>query len=362
MIDFAHGGNVFAVARHLGIAPEELLDFSASINPLGPPAGVKPAVMAALDRAIHYPDDGAVELKEALASHHCVSPGNITVANGSTELIHLLPRLFPKGRALIVAPPFAEYARALERCGWEWDYFQLKEEAGFRLDTAGLRQRLQEGWDLLFLCNPNNPAGSVHPPHDIARVVDLCRETDTFLILDEAFIDFCPEASAAGLLLSEPEAVIFRSLTKFFAIPGLRLGYSIAHPEVSRRLTDLREPWSVNVVAQAAGLAALADAGYRQRTLTLIREEAAFLCAGLKAIPGLAPFPTAANYLLVRIEASPGLTAAAVRDRLLERRILIRDCANFPGLDARYFRVAVRSREENLRLLDGLRWVLEQQT
>lgn len=360
MIDFAHGGNVFAVARHLGIAPEELLDFSASINPLGPPAGVKPAVMAAFDRAIHYPDDGALELKEALAAHHCVSPDNITVANGSTELIHLLPRLFPKGRALIVAPPFAEYARALERCGWERDYVHLKEGAGFTLDIAGLRQRLQEGWDLLFLCNPNNPAGSVHPPGDIARVAELCRGTGTFLVLDEAFIDFCPEASAAGLLLSEPEAVVLRSLTKFFAIPGLRLGYSIAHPAVNRRLADLREPWSVNVLAQAAGLAALADTGFRQRTLALIREEAAFLLAGLKAIPGLATFPTAANYLLVRVECPQGLTAAAVRDRLLERRILIRDCANFHGLDARYFRVAVRTREENLRLLDGLRWVLEQ--
>ena len=358
MIDFAHGGNVFAVARHLGIAPEEILDFSASINPLGPPARVRPAVMAALDRAIHYPDDGALELKEALALHHRVSPDNITVANGSTELIHLLPRLFPQGRALIIAPPFAEYARALERCGWERDYFPLKEEAGFTLDIAGLRQRLQEGWDLLFLCNPNNPAGSVHPPHDIARVADLCRGTGTFLVLDEAFIDFCPEASAAGLLLSKPDAVVLRSLTKFFAIPGLRLGYSIAHPAVSRRLTDLREPWSVNVLAQAAGLAALADTGFRQRTLTLIREEAAFLFTGLKAIPGLAPFPAAANYLLVRIEAAHGLAAAVVRDRLLERRILIRDCANFPGLNAQCFRVAVRTREENLRLLDGLRFVL----
>lgn len=356
-MNFTHGGNVFAVARALGIVPEEIVDFSASINPLGPPAGLKPAVLAALDRAVHYPDDEALDLKVALADHHGVSPDHITVANGSTELIHLLPRLFPPGRALIVSPPFAEYARALEKCGWHREFFPLDRNKGFSLDLKRLETHLQGGWDLLYLCNPNNPAGSVHPPAEVAEIAAICRRSGTFLVLDEAFIDFCPEQSAVHLLLSEPQAVILRSLTKFFAMPGLRLGYALAHPGVSRQLAALREPWSVNVLAQAAGLAALADVDFRCRTLALVREEAAFLCAGLQSIPGLCPYPAAANYLLVRIDSSLSVTAAALRNRLLERRILIRDCANFPGLDPNYFRVAVRTRGENLQLLDELQLV-----
>jgi threonine-phosphate decarboxylase len=351
-MNFVHGGNVFAIARSLGVAPEEMLDFSASINPLGMAPGVKDAVNAGFDRLLHYPDDGVVELQLALAGLHGLEPANICVSNGSTELIHLAPRLVPGRRALIVAPPFAEYGEALRRSGWEAEYFILTPESGFALSLDALRKRLEQGYDLLFLCNPGNPTGSLVTRADMAAVIDLCRATGTFLILDEAFMDFCEEESAKKLVVANGNGIVLRSMTKFYALPGLRLGYALASSELADRISALRLPWSVNTMAQIAGLASLADAEYRQATLESIAGERCFLYTGLAAIPGLKPYPSAANYLLVEI--ATGLSAGLLQERLLSERIIIRNCGNFTGLSERFFRVAVRRREENERLIAAL--------
>jgi threonine-phosphate decarboxylase len=177
-------------------------------------------------------------------------------------------------------------------------------------------------------------------------------------VLDEAFMDFREGESAKGLIAESGGGIVLRSMTKFFAIPGLRLGYAIGHVDVIRQCADQLEPWSVNTPAQIAGVASLADAGYRERTVRYVSTERDALVQGLADLPGLATFPSAANYLLV--EMQNGFTAAALKSRLLEKRILIRDCANFQGLDGRYFRVAVRTGEENRRLLDALGEVLQE--
>lgn len=350
--NFLHGGNVFAIARSLGLAPEELLDFSASINPLGMAPGVKDAVCAGFDRLLHYPDDGALELGRALAALHGLTPANVCVANGSTELIHLVPRLVPGRRGLIVAPPFAEYGEALRRSGWQVDYFELTPEEGFALSLKALGERLGQGYDLLFLCNPGNPTGSLVPRREMAAVIELCRATHTFLVLDEAFMDFCEEESAKALVVAGGCGIVLRSMTKFYALPGLRLGYVLAAEELAGRVAGLRAPWSVNTMAQIAGMASLAATEYRKATLEAVTRERSFLSAGLAAIPGLRPYPSAANYLLVEIAAAP--SAGALQERLLSERILIRNCGNFVGLSERFFRVAVRRREENERLLAAL--------
>ncbi len=351
-----HGGNVFALARSLGIPPEELLDFSANINPLGPAPGVREAVCSSFHRNLHYPDGGCVELRGALAGFHGIGVGNIVVANGSTELIYLLPRLLPGKRGLIVAPAFSEYARALEREGWETDYLILSAADGFALSLDKLAAHLAKGCDLLFLCNPANPTGTLLPLPMIEEIHRLCRNSGTFLILDEAFMDFHEEESAKGMLCGSGGGIVLRSMTKFYAIPGLRLGYGLGAEDVIRRCADLLEPWSVNTPAQIAGVASLADAGYRERTVRYVNAERDILAAGLASLPGLKPFPSAANYLLV--ELVNGMTAAGLRDALLRRRIMIRDCSNFTGLDGRFFRVAVRGGEENRRLLMALAEVL----
>lgn len=352
-----HGGTVFALARSLGIAPEELLDFSANINPLGPASGVLEAVCSSFRRVLHYPDQESFELRQALSVVHCVGIDNVVVANGSTELIYLLPRLLPGARGLIVAPAFSEYARALKRAGWQTDHLILSPADGFALSLEKLAVRLAEGFDLLFLCNPANPSGALLPLAMIEKILRLCRQSKTFLVLDEAFMDFCEEESAKGLIAESGGGIVLRSMTKFYAIPGLRLGYAVGHEDVIRRCADQLEPWSVNTPAQIAGVASLADGGYRPRTIRYVSTEREALSRGLAALPGLTPFPSAANYLLV--EMSNGFTAAELKSRLLEKRILIRDCSNYQGLDEHYFRVAVRTSEENYRLLAALGEVLE---
>jgi len=349
---FDHGGTVFAVARSLGVSPDDLLDFSASINPLGPPTGVRGAVTSAFDRLVHYPDSTAAELRDALARRHGLLPGTVCVANGSTELIYLVPRLARGGRGLIVAPPFSEYAKSLSRAGLEVDYLDLSPSDGFALSLDTLDRRLADGYDLLFLANPGNPTGALIPRKDIVEIVRLCRSRGTLLVLDEAFIDFCEEESATALVAQGDGAVVLRSMTKFYAIPGLRLGYAVGSETVIARLAALREPWSVNTLAQAAGLACLADSDYPARTRSLVEAERARLAAGIGVLPGLTVYPSAANYLLVRIDAGP--TARELAARLLAERVLVRDCSSFRGLSDRFFRVAVRGAGENGRLLELL--------
>jgi threonine-phosphate decarboxylase len=347
-----HGGNVFAVARSLGVAPEQILDFSASINPLGMASGVRGALGNCVERLLHYPDKGAAELKDCLASYHGVNSAQIAVANGSTELIHLLPRLVGGNRALIVAPAFAEYACALEKSGWQIDYFTLKGENAFALSLPALRKKLAKRYDMLFICNPGNPTGALIPKGEIAGVLELCRESGTFLVLDEAFIDFCEEDSAKDLIGGFDRAVLLRSMTKFFAIPGLRLGYAIGAPETIAALGSLQDPWSVNTAAQVAGIASLSDPAYCERTRSYVSAERDRLATALARLGSFDIFPSRANYLLLRIRN--GSSAAALRSRLLESGVLIRDCGNFEGLDGSYFRIAVRLREENERLVELL--------
>ncbi len=350
--DFAHGGNVFSVARSLGVPPEEIFDFSASINPLGPAPGVREAVGAAFDRLVHYPDTACAELRETLAACHGLSPGQLCMANGSTELIYLLPRLVEGKRALIVAPAFSEYERALALAGWEVDFLCLRPREGFRLSLPLLGEKLKEGFDLLFLCNPGNPAGNLVAPEETERIMDLAKAAGTFLVLDEAFIDFCEDNSAKAIAVRAGNCIVLRSMTKFYALPGLRLGYAIASERVIGRLERLRAPWSVNTLAQAAGLASLADHDYRERTVRLVAAERDFLASALTRLSGLVAHPSAANYLLVEIAEGP--PAEELRQRLLTERLLIRECGNFTGLDDRFFRVAVRSRDENMRLARAL--------
>jgi threonine-phosphate decarboxylase len=351
-ITHEHGGNVFAVARSLGIPPEQIVDFSASINPLGMAPAVRGALTGCFDRLLHYPDKDAAELMEGLAAYHGLSADHFALANGSTELIHLMPRLVAGRRGLIVAPAFAEYASALDRSGWQIDYFTLKSADNFALALPELQEKLAAGYDMLFICNPGNPTGSLLPKSIVEGVVELCRRSGTFLVLDEAFIDFCEEESAKYLIPGLQRGVLLRSMTKFFAIPGLRLGYAIGAPHTIAAITSLLAPWSVNTAAQVAGIASLSDAQYCDLTRAYIDQERDRLAHGLAGLSGLRVFPARANYLLVEIRN--GSSAAEVRSLLMQKGILIRNCGNFQGLDGTFFRVAVRLREENDLLLEHM--------
>jgi threonine-phosphate decarboxylase len=350
---FKHGGNVFAVARDHGLQASDILDFSASINPLGPAEGVKEALSDAFKDLIHYPDSDCTLLREALANHHGLNSSNICVANGSTELIYLLPRLVRGRRAIIVAPPFSEYARALERDDFQVNYLVLDASNGFHLPMAEVEERLSAGFDICIFGNPGNPTGKLYTFSEVERLFHLCRDAGTLLVVDEAFMDFCEEESAKLFAADIGGILILRSMTKFYAMPGLRLGYVIASESMTGVISALREPWSVNTLAQAAGLASLAAASYGDSTCGVIEKERSYLYRGLSAIPGLKPFPSAANFLLVEVRNN--LSSVELAYRLMaDHHILVRDCSNFIGLNDRFIRVAVRGREENDRLIKAL--------
>lgn len=354
---YDHGGNVFTAARALGVAPDQVIDFSASINPLGMSSSVRSALIGSLGSLIHYPDASHKELKQALGEFHDLSPAHFTIANGSTELIYNLPSLIPGRKALIVSPSFSEYVRALNQHHWEVQHFILKPENHFSIDTDELERVLAEGFDALFICNPGNPSGKLYPERTIEKISTLCLAAGTFLVLDEAFMDFCEEASAKRLIAQSENAVLLRSMTKFFGIPGLRLGYAVSNAPFAERLDSMGGPWRVNTLALAAGAAALRDVRHNRESLEFVRQGRRALIEGLADFSQLKLYPASANYLLVEI--GEGMTARELRERLIPHRILIRDCASFTGLSERFFRIAVRTGDENKRLLECLGRILK---
>ena len=344
-----HGGDVFYLARTLGVRVEDLVDFSANINPLGFPAGIPGAIERALADLVHYPDRRCFELRRDLARYLGLLPEEILVGNGSTELIFLLVRALQPARALIVAPAFSVYQEALEAARVPYD-FHLTTEAN-RFTLTELPEA--PGAELVFLANPASPSGALMDPERLLSWLKAWDAAGVWVALDEAFIDFVEESSLKASLRQFPRLLILRSFTKFFAIPGLRLGHLLAAPELITRLAAMQEPWSVSTLAQAVGRACLQDQDYMARTRSLVAEARQNLYQGLQALPGLTPFPGEANYLLVKLDL-PGWTAPRLRESLLPRGIIIRDASNFKGLDERYVRVAVRRHEDNDRLLAAL--------
>ncbi len=349
---YDHGGNIFTVARARGVAPDQILDFSASINPLGMSSKVRKALACSIDDLVHYPDTSHTELKQALAKYHKISPAHFTIANGSTELIYNLPAMLPGKKALLISPSFSEYVRALNQHHWETQHFILMPENNFSIDMEALARRLADGCDVLFICNPGNPSGMLYSQRVIEEIYSLCLSLGTFLVLDEAFMDFAEESSVKQMVIHSDNAIVLRSMTKFFAIPGLRLGYSISNTTLSERLDSMGGPWSVNTLALAAGSAALQDDQHNRESLELIRQERHILFECLAQFTQLKPYPSSTNYLLIEIKTE--MSAHELKERLLAHRILIRDCGSFMGLSDRFFRIAVRTSDENRRLLECL--------
>ena len=346
-----HGGDVGAAAARWGLAPDDIVDFSANISPFGPPPGALAAARAALAAADRYPEPYAVTLRACLGARHGVPQGAVLVSNGATEAIHLLLRPAAGRRVALPVPGFAEYGRAARAVGAAVVAIDGLAPAG--LSAAGLVS-LGEGLapgDAMFICNPHNPTGRLLSPGEVLAVV---RATRAMVIVDEAFIDLTgpgEAGSVVGRVLDYDNLVVVRSLTKFYAMPGLRSGYAVARPELVAALDAVRDPWSVSAPAQAAAAAALDDGPYAERVRRWVAVERDFLSAELARLPDYTVEPPAANFILVRAPEP----AWALQDRLGPRGILIRDCRSFAGLSERHLRVAVRTRAENLRLLAALR-------
>ena len=351
-----HGGIRPAQLRELGLDPAEALDFSASVSPLGPPEGLWEALRK-VDLSA-YPDPECLELREALADHHGVGTENVLVGNGSTELIHLLARAYISGpssngwpRVLQFSPTYGEYAGACELAGAEMLEIQARRGADFSWDLdAAEAAILQQKPALVFLCNPNNPTGVYLDRAQVSRLCSVAGEANSLLVLDEAYVNFVDDRWDALPLLAEKSGsnlALLRSMTKDYALTGLRLGYVAAASEVVRRLATLQPDWSVNALAQAAGVVALHDEGYLPKARQAVNASRDFLTQAFNEA-GFCVLPSAANFMLVEVGAG-----AKWRERLMSRGVFVRDCASF-GLPE-YIRIGIRSMPDCQRLAEAVR-------
>ena len=352
MKEYTHGGDLVSART---VWKGELLDFSANLNPLGMPEGVRKAAAEAVREAIHYPDPLCRDLGAAIARRDGVAPEQVLCGNGAADLVFRLAFSQRPARVLVTAPTFSEYQDAVQAAGGQVVYHRLFPECDFALTEAVLAD-LDEGVDMAFFCTPNNPTGQLIDSGLMLRIMERCREKGIRVVVDECFLALADPGEAAGLaghLEEFPNLVLLRAFTKSYALPGLRLGYCLsADGKLLDRLSKCAQPWSVSGPAQAAGLAALAQPDYPAKARRLIAGERAWLTAALESL-GLRTFPSRVNYILFQ---APGVDD--LKERLLERGVLIRSCANYVGLGPDYYRVAVRLHWENEGLIGAMREVL----
>ncbi len=355
-----HGGDVYGAARELGQDPSTMLDFSASINPLGPSASALRAFRRSANLLPHYPDPACWDLRQALAAHWQRPADEFLIGNGSTELIHILPRALGIRRLLIIGPTFSEYAAAMDCSAGQVTATMAERTDGYRPPLEAVRRLLtgsaeeKEGrasFDALVLCNPNSPTGQACEVKQVMTVARLAARLGVWLLLDETFTEYCEPAS---ILSERPPAttLVLRSFTKFYGLPAVRIGYVVAHVRVIERLKARQPPWSVNMPAQVAAVAALRDKTHARRSLTFMARERARLLVELQRLPGCVAFPSEANFIL--LELPVGERARTIVAALRRQGLLIRDCSMVAGLNDRTVRVAVRSTSDNTRLLRAL--------
>jgi threonine-phosphate decarboxylase len=348
-----HGGDVYKWAQKARIDPAEIVDFSSSINPLGPPASARKAFRRGYTEVSRYPDPYGEELKAALAKRHRMKPTEILVGNGSTQLVYLLCFALRPRKALVVAPAFSEHANALILAGAKVRFLPLTLNGDFSFSAEDFLAAWAKADDMAFLTTPNSVTGRLISRAEIEKIARIALSSRRFLVIDEAFIDFVEGESVKQLVRDNPYLIILRSLTKYYALPGLRLGYLLAHSRTVARLACYLEPWSVNGPAQRVALACLADERFGLKTARWLQREKNFLAQALVELKGFAPYPSSTNFLLVRIANGTG--ALELRSFLLKKKILIRACNSFAGLGSNHFRVAVRRRQDNRLLLNALR-------
>lgn len=343
-----HGGNIHKASLKTGRPLTEIMDFSASINPLG----VSKTAAAVIRRGIrllpHYPEPFGESLALSIAKHYSLDPGSLICSNGSTELIYLIPRVLKPKRVLITAPAFSEYERACN-CIQKSEIRSLKLRREDNFDIEPHRFiRAMKGCDLAFLCNPNNPTGRLLERRDILKIANAAKELRCYLVVDEAFMDFSPDETVMRDVSRNPYLIVLRSLTKFYSLAGLRIGFGVFPLKVAREMMNYKEPWTVNCLADAVSRAVLHDTEYQTRSLELIHREKKFLETGFDKLE-ISYIRSSANYYLIEMRNAQKV----IRD-LSRIGILLRNCSNFDGLGDTYIRLAVRSRKENRILLKEL--------
>ena len=349
-----HGGNIHEAIKRYGLEGKKILDFSSNVNPLGPSRTAKRAAKKALALIDRYPDPEMTELRKAIARYFGVKPGQVICGNGSNELIHLIPRVFRPKKVLIPMPTFTEYAAAVEEAGGEVVPLWLDEREGFRIDPLEMAFALK-GMDMAFLCNPNNPTGQLMTRAETAELMGHALQYGVRLVVDEAFMDFIESESIIKQAVEASQLICLRSFAKFFGMPGLRIGYAVSDEATIAALRAGQEPWTASIPAEHAAIAALNDWRHIKKTRRVIEKERDRLLSALRLLPGVEPFPCAANFIFMKVDS---FDAPLLVEKLGLRGLLVRGCSSFPGLDSGFVRIAVRTRRENGRLISALRELL----
>ena len=359
--DAVHGGDIWGWSRRLKKPVSDILDLSASLNPLGPPPGLEDAVALAMNGICHYPDRLAYAFRETLAGKLGVSASCLLPGNGSTALIRMIARALDLKNIVLIAPAFGEMARSLAIAGRHFHYLLTNEQDGFMPTAYDLEKLWEMEPSAVIFSNPTTPAGTLISRDILERIIEQAARRRVWVVVDEAFMDFADDDArswACEAIKKHKRLLVLRSLTKFYCIAGLRLGFTMADADTLSDFAPLGQPWSVNTLAQAAGVFCLGQQEYDLQTrqsIALWREEQA---ASLREM-GLNPMPGAANYLLCRLPAS-GPTAAQVAEFTAQQGVLVRPAASFVGCGEHHLRVAVTTSEEQQRLMAALGQALEQ--
>lgn len=357
MEQFEHGGNLKALQAE---SETPIIDFSANINPYGLSKKVRMAIEANIDGIVHYPEPDSKELVQKIAQVYNVDADKLIIGNGAVELLYILCHILRPKNVLIVSPGFSEYERAAKMVGAKINYAFLAEKVDFNSPMRDIIVNIK-GNDIVFIGNPNNPTGTLYTVEDMELLIEHAENNGCFVVVDESFMDFIKTSEAFSVLPlvnKYHNLLVLHSLTKFYAIPGLRLGFAATQHEVLDPLYTAKDPWNVNSLAQVAGMVALDDKLYQRRGRTYTRTEINYLYEELQTLPKLKIYEPTVNFILVNI-AKTGFTSKQFRAELLKYNIAIRDCTNYPGLDEYFVRFAVRTREENDNLIDALTEILE---
>ncbi len=351
-----HGAEVLGAAEESGLLPQDILDFSSSVNPLGPSKKALDAAKKAFSQIAAYPDTNSNKLRQVIASHFGITKGNVVIGNGSTELMYLFAEAFLKNgdKAVMPAPTFGEYESAVLKTGEAPKFIKL--DKNFTIESDAFKREMS-GAKIVFLCNPNNPTSMLIPQQTLTNIIESAMEQDTLVFLDEDFLEFVEDEknlTMIGKIKKYPNLFILRSFTKIFGLTGLRVGYGIANTEIINVISCAKIPWNVNCLAQEAAVAALKDEEHLRVTHELIKKEKAWLQDELGKFRPFKFSEPDANFFFINIEGS-GLTAAEMKNKMLKQGILIRDCTSFKGLNEFYVRVAVKTHVENERLIEALK-------
>ena len=355
--DHFHGSDLEKIESIYGIKKENIISFSANVNPLGVSPLLRASLSEKIDAITSYPDREYTSLRKCIAEYCQTDYENIIVGNGSTELISLFIQIEHPKKALVIGPTYSEYEREIALGGGTTLYYPLKEKDDFALDVEDFVAQLNESIDLLVICNPNNPTSSCITRKAMRRILDVCKQYDIYVMVDETYVEFAEnmaEIDSIPLTNYYNNIVILRGTSKFFAAPGLRLGYAITgNRDLIKAINTRKNPWTINSLAVVAGETMFKDTAYIEATKQLISSERERCYQALAASPDYKVYKPSGNFMLAKI-VNENLTSEYLFDKAIREGMMIRDCSTFPFLDNKFIRFCFMNPEDNTRLLKCL--------